>query len=120
MSIEEIYEIIKASKVTLTDFSKHIASYLDLEWDTKYKNRIANILSPKGSTNPTQEELGAMTYWCEVHENPFLYSELNFKLRDSQKSLNFIVDAMFGKRSYNVRDAKRVRSLMSVIKKCLH
>lgn len=52
----EIRKFVKDRGYSLVDFSKHIAMYMDTEWDEKHKERIYQLLSPKGTGKPQKRK----------------------------------------------------------------
>ena len=56
MTKNEIRKFVKDRGYSLVDFSKHIAMYMDTEWDEKHKERIYQLLSQKERANPQKRK----------------------------------------------------------------
>lgn len=108
MTLEEIRETVKASEHTIVDFSRHVASYMGLEWSDKFKERIYQLLSPKGHGKPSDEELEAMIFWCEVQIDPHAHAIMHYKTKDLPRKVLTLSDWLMGRRSYNRLQAKKM------------
>ena len=113
MTPEEIKDIIKKSPYSIADFSKHVAIYMEVEWSDKFKERIYQLLSPKGHGTPTPEEQGAMEFWCEVQADPHWYALRYYRSQDLPKKYLLLKDWLTGRRSYNNLQAKKMLDYIS-------
>lgn len=113
MTPEEIKDIIKKSPYSIADFSKHVAIYMEVEWSDKFKERIYQLLSPKGHGAPTLEEQSAMEFWCEVQQNPHWYALRHYHSKDLPKKYLLLRDWLTGRRSYNRLQAKKMLDYLS-------
>lgn len=108
MTLDEIKDVVKKSPYSIVDFSKHVAIYMEVEWSEKFKERIYQLLSPKGHGKPTDEELSAMVFWCEVQRNPHWYALRYYHSRDLGKKYLLLRDWLTGRRSYNRLQVKKM------------
>lgn len=108
MTSKEIKDKVKNSPYTLVDFSKHIAVYMHIEWSDKFRERIYQILSPKGHGKPSDEEQSAMEFWCEVQSNPHWYALRHYRTKNIARKVLTLNDWLTGRRSYNRLQAKKM------------
>ncbi len=108
MTLEEIKDTIKGSTYSMVDFSKHVAIYMGVEWSNKFKERIYQLLSPKGHGKPSEDELSAMVFWCEVQNDPHWYALRHYRTKDIAKKILTLNDWLTGRRSYNRLQAKKM------------
>lgn len=109
MTLPEIREAVKASPYSIADFSKHVAVYMDEEeWSDKFKERIYQLLSPKGHGKASEDEQAAMEFWCEVQRDPHWYALRHYKTQGIAKKILTLSDWLTGRRSYNRLQAKKM------------
>lgn len=108
MNKEELRKFIKEQGYSLVDFSKDIALYMGVEWSEKIKERVYQLLSPKGTGKPTQEEEDAITFWCDVEKNPHKYAYRYYVTKDLTAKIKGVSDWILGRRSYTRLQAKKM------------
>ena len=108
MTLEEIKDTVKKSPYSIADFSKHVAVYMDVEWSDKFKERIYQLLSPKGHGKPSDDEQSAMEFWCEVQNDPHWYALRHYRTKDIERKVLTLNDWLTGRRSYNKLQAKKM------------
>lgn len=113
MTLEEIKDTVKGSPYSMVDFSKHVASYMGVEWSNKFKERIYQLLSPKGHGKPSEDELSAMVFWCEVQNYPHWYARRYYRSKELPKKYLLLRDWLTGRRSYNSLQAKNMLDYIS-------
>jgi hypothetical protein len=108
----EIHAIVSESPYTFIEFSKHIASMLDIEWDDRFKNRVTQCLSPSGTSKLTKQEQQAMDTWCHCYRN---IGELCLMYRDRQllkAKTSILIDWLSGKRQINWRESRVMQKFL--------
>jgi hypothetical protein len=113
MTLPEIKDVVKASPYSMVDFSKHVAIYMDIEWSDKFKERIYQLLSPKGHGKPSKDEQSAMEFWCEVQRDPHWYAHRYYRSKELPKKYLLLRDWLTGRRSYNRLQAKKMLDYIS-------
>ena len=108
MTLEEIKDTVKKSPYSIVDFSTHVAIYMGVGWTDKFKERIYQLLSPKGHGKPSEEELSAMIFWCEVQENPHWYAVRYYRTKEVSKKIVTLSEWLMGRRRYNSIQAKKM------------
>lgn len=109
MTLPEIREVVKASPYSIAEFSKHVSVYMgEEEWSEKFRERIYQLLSPKGHGKPSEEEQAAMEFWCEVQGDPHWYALRHYKTKDISRKVLTLNDWLTGRRSYNRLQAKKM------------
>lgn len=108
MTLDEIKATVKKSPYSIVDFSRHVAVYMGVEWSEKFKERIYQLLSPKGHGKPTDAELEAMVFWCEVQVNPHWYAIRYYRTKKIARKVLTLNDWLMGRRSYNRLQAKKM------------
>lgn len=86
--LSEIKELLKSKKISAKEFSRHLALYLDKEWDEVFYQRIYRILE---GAEPDPHELAAIDQWVVVQANPHRYGAAAYHLRselDTAKTLH--------------------------------
>jgi len=113
MTLEEIKDTVKSSPYSMVDFSKHVAIYMGVEWSNKFKERIYQFLSPKGHGKPSEDELSAMVFWCNVQTDPHWYAHRYYRSKDLPKKYLLLRDWLTGRRSYNRLQVKKMLDYLS-------
>lgn len=108
MTLEEIRETVKQSPFTIVDFSRHVSAYMGVEWSDKFKERIYQLLSPKGHGKPTDDEMEAMLFWCDVQNNPHEHAITHYRSKDLPRKVLILSDWLMKRRSYNPLQAKKM------------
>ena len=105
---EQIHPIVKNSPYTFRDFLKQIAMMIGQTWTTKYEARIAQCISPKGTTNPNDLEQEAMDAWCDVQEDIASSAMKLMSVRNIEAKKQTIIDWLQGRRRYSRADAQSI------------
>jgi len=113
MTVEEIKDTVKGSPYSMVDFSKHVAAYMGVEWSNKFKERVYQLLSPKGHGKPSEDEQSAMEFWCEVQRDPHWYAHRYYHSKELPKKYLLLRDWLTGRRSYNRLQAKNMLDYIS-------
>ena len=116
MTKNEIREFVKDRGYSLVDFSKHIAMYMDTEWDEKHKERIYQLLSPKGTGKPSEEEMVAINFWCDVEKNPHIFASKYLKTKSLSSKIGTISDWLMGRRAFNRLQARKMVTYLKTLK----
>ena len=117
ISKQDVHEAVKKSDYTFTDFSKHVANYLEVEWDDKFKERIYQCVAPSGHGSPSEQEWEVIEYWYKVQSDPHTYARMRFKAKGYERKSKILSEYLLNKRSYNLRSAKEmVRYFRGLIK----
>lgn len=109
---KEMYDIVGNSPYSYTDLSKHIAMYLGEDWDKAFKDKVYQIISPKGKMIADEQIMKAFEWWTTVAENPFEVAVKAKGLQDASKNFSYIADVLEGRRSANRRTTKSMVSLL--------
>lgn len=75
----EIKAYLKRKNISVKEFSRQLAPYLDIEWSEPFYQRIYRILEG-GEADP--HELAAMDEWAVVESNPHKAGAIAFQLRN--------------------------------------
>lgn len=84
---------IISSRYSIKDFSKHIAMFLEKEWDEAYYQRIRDILGDERST-VTTKELDAFKWWQYAFDKPFEASLSGWKMKGKGRALDQLSKAL--------------------------
>lgn len=109
------YQIIKSSKHNFKDFARHIALFLGQEFSEDFYQRTYQIISPDGSTTPTEREIQAYDWWVETLRDPFQKSSIAFKVKDLPEALIDIEKKIQSPYNHKHTLVNKLRSIRSSI-----
>ena len=116
LSKEERNATVKSSPFNMTEFSKHIADMMGVEWTERYSERIKQYLYRTGSSKPSPEEEHAMDLWCYVQTNPVKMCQVLDSYKAMQAIGGTVADVVSGRRrmapAQSNQLAKRIRGLL--------
>lgn len=76
-----VHKTVKESRYSYKEFCLHICELMDVEPTDKNKDRIYNLIAPKGTGAPSNEEKEAIEFWMQAHNDFILFAKVAYKAR---------------------------------------